>query len=105
MSSARTARGHAVLADKAYSEHTLRNEFKRKGIKTSIPRKSNEKIASDGRSPLNRDAYRNRNVVERCFGRLKEYRRIATGYNKTARNYLAMVKLGCIRLFYKRLCN
>lgn len=66
-------RGHAILADKAYSGHALRNELKRKGIKTVIPRKSNEKMASDGRSQLDRDAYRNRNVVERCFGRLKEY--------------------------------
>lgn len=98
-------RGHAVLADKAYSGHALRNELKRKGIKVVIPRKSNEKMASDGRSQLDRDAYRNRNVVERCFGRLKEYRRIATRYDKTARNYLSMVKLGCIRLFYKKLCN
>lgn len=39
------------------------------------------------------------------FGHLKEYRRIATCYDKTARYYLAMVKPGCIRLFYKRLCN
>ena len=98
-------RGHAVLADKAYSGHALRNELKRRGIKVVIPRKSNEKMATDGRSPLDREAYRNRNVVERCFGRLKEYRRIATRYDKTARNYLAMVKLGCIRLFYRRLCN
>ncbi|EOX5389569.1 hypothetical protein ACPSUS_004776, partial [Escherichia coli] len=44
-------------------------------------------------------------IRERCFGRLKEYRRIATRYDKTARNYLAMVKLGCIRLFYQRLRN
>jgi hypothetical protein len=43
--------------------------------------------------------------VQRRNGRLKECRRIATRYDKTARNYLAMVKLGCIRLFYKRLCN
>lgn len=98
-------RGYAVLADKAYSGHALRNELKRRGIKVVIPRKSNEKLALDGRSQLDRDAYCNRNVVERCFGRLKEYRRIATRYDKTARNYLAMVKLGCIRLFYKRLCN
>lgn len=62
-------------------------------------------MALDGRSPLDRDIYRKHNVVERCFGRLKEYRRIATCYDKTARNYLAMVKLGCIRLFYQRLCN
>ncbi len=39
-------------------------------------------MASDGRSQFDRDAYRNRNVVERCFGRLKEYRRIATRYDK-----------------------
>lgn len=62
-------------------------------------------MTTDGRSKLNHDAYRSRNVVERCFGRLKEYRRITTRYYKTARNYLAMVKLGCIRLFYRRLCN
>ncbi len=98
-------RSNAVLADKAYSGHMLRKGLKNRGIKAVIPRKSNEKMASDGRSRLDRDAYRNRNVVERCFGRLKEYRRIATRYDKTARNYLAMVKLGCIRLFYKRLCN
>lgn len=98
-------RGYAVLADKAYSGHALRRELKRRGIKAVIPHKSNEKMAADGRSPLDREAYRNRNVVERCFGRLKEYRRIATRYDKTARNYLAMVKLGCIRLFYNKLCN
>ena len=89
-------RGYAVLADKAYSGHALRNELKRKGIKAVILRKSNEKLALDGRSQLDRETYRNRNVVERCFGRLKEYRRIATRYDKTARNYLEMVKLGCI---------
>lgn len=38
-------------------------------------------------------------VFERCFCRLKEYRHIATRYDKTARSYLMMVKLGCIRLF------
>ena len=76
-------RGYAVLADKAYSGHALRSELKR----------------------FDRDAYRNRNVVERCFGCLKEYRCIATRYVKMARNYLAMVKQGCIRLFYRRLCN
>ena len=94
-------RGHAVLANKAYSGHVLRNTLK-KWYKTVISRKSNEKMASDDRTQLDRDAYRNRNVVERCFGRLKEYRRIATRYDKTARNYLEMVKLGCISLFIRR---
>lgn len=98
-------RGHAVLADKAYSGHALRNELKSRDIKAALPRKSNEKMASDSRSQLDHDAYCNRNVVERCFGRLKEYRRIATRYDKTARNYLAMVKLCCIILFYNKLYN
>lgn len=97
--------GYVVLADKTYSGYALLNELKRKGIKAVIPLKNNEKMASDGRSRFASDAYRHRNVVERCFGRLKEYRRIATRYDKTARNYLSMAKLGCIRLFYKKFCN
>ncbi|BDK23636.1 hypothetical protein FJMB80151_03150 [Enterobacter hormaechei] len=59
-------------------------------------------MASDGRSQLDRVIYRKRNAVERCFGRLKEYHRVVTRYDKTARNYLAMVTLGCIRLFYQQ---
>lgn len=98
-------RGSAVLADKAYPGSALRNVLKNRGIKIIIPRKSNKKMASDGRTQLERATYRNRNVVERCFGRLKEYRRITTRYDKTVRNYLAMVKLDCIRQLYKRLCN
>jgi len=45
-------RSHAVLADKAYSIHALRNELKNKGIKTVILQKSNEKMALDGHSQL-----------------------------------------------------
>jgi len=65
---------HAVLADKVYSVNALRNKLK-KGIKIVILRKSNEKMALDGRSQLDCHTQRNRKVVERCFGRLKEYRR------------------------------
>lgn len=64
-----------------------------------------EKLASVGRSQLDCDACRNRSVVKRCFGRLKEYRHTATRYDKTARNYVVMVKPRHIRLFYKQLCN
>lgn len=73
-------RGYAVQADKSYSGHALRRELKRIGIKAVISYKSNEKMAADGRSPLNRKT---------CH--------IATCYDKTVRNYLATVKLGCIR--------
>ena len=43
--------------------------------------------------PLDRKAYRRRNVIERMFGRLKDFRRIATRYDKLARNFLAGVCL------------
>ena len=98
-------RGKAVLADKAYSNKILRNHLKSKGIKVVIPHKSNEKASSDGRTKFDSVVYRCRNVVERCFAQLKEHRRIATRYEKTAGNYLAMVRLGCIRLFFRRLFN
>ncbi|WP_387490331.1 IS5 family transposase [Photorhabdus sp. RM96S] len=94
-------RSKAVIADKGYSSHALRNRLKSQGIKVIIPYRSNEKARSDGRVKFDHKTYRRRNVVERCFGRLKEHRRIATRYEKTARNYIAMVKLGCIRLFLK----
>jgi len=47
---------------------------------------------------FDREAYRERNVVERCVGWLKEARRLATRYEKLARNFLAIVHLAIIRL-------
>ncbi|MBS9440151.1 IS5/IS1182 family transposase, partial [Photorhabdus noenieputensis] len=88
-------RGKAVLADKGYSGRTLRGYLRKLSIKSIIPYKINEKGNSDGRTQFDEQAYCDRNVVERCFGFLKGNRRIATRYEKTARNYLSMVKLGC----------
>ncbi|WP_155242652.1 IS5 family transposase [Dickeya zeae] len=99
------SRPGAVLADKGYSSHSLRYYLKIKGIKAVIPFKSNEKASRDRRRKLDIQKYKKRNVVERCFARLKEHRRIATRSEKTARNYLRMLKLGAIRLFLKRLSN
>ncbi|AOM39813.1 transposase [Xenorhabdus hominickii] len=70
-----------------------------------ISYKIDEKSSTDGRTKFDEQAYHDRNIVECCFGFLKGNRRIATRYEKTARNYLSMVKLGCIRLFYRRLFN
>ncbi|MCK3669783.1 IS5 family transposase [Photorhabdus noenieputensis] len=98
-------RGKAVLADKGYSGRKLRGYLRKLRIKSIIPYKINEKGNSDGRTQFDEQAYCDRNVVERCFGFLKGNRRIATRYEKTARNYLSMVKLGCIRLFCRRLYN
>jgi transposase len=48
---------------------------------------------------MDRKLYRERNVVERLVGRLKEYRRIATRYDKLAASYLAFVQLAAIRIW------
>ena len=74
-----------LLADKGYDTNTIRAFLKERGIKAVIPGKSNrkKKIRHD------KQAYKNRNVVERCFCRLKDWRRIATRYDKLAQNFFS----------------
>lgn len=85
-----------LAADKAYGSRKIRAWLRRHRIRAVIPTKSNEKR----RAEFDREAYRGRNVVERCISWLKECRRVATRYEKLARNFLAMVKLAMIeRLF------
>jgi len=74
-----------LRADKGYDTNAFRAFLKAKGIKTVIPGKSNRKkhIRHD------KQAYKGRNVVERCFCRLKDFRRIATRYDKLARNFFS----------------
>lgn len=86
-----------IAGDKAYSTQWIRHWLRRKGIGVTIPRKSNERR----RGSFDKDTYKRRNVVERCIGWLKECRRVATRYEKLARNYLAMVKLAIIRQYLR----
>lgn len=89
-------RPDAVVADKAYSSGVTRRMLAVRGIKTVIPQKSNEKNArknkgsAGGRPPnLDEEAYRGRNIVERHFSLAKQWRAIATRYDKKATNYRA----------------
>ena len=75
----------ALLADKGYDTNAFRAFLKKDGIKTVIPSKSNRKK----RIRHDKEAYKGRNVVERCFCRLKDWRRIATRYDKLAQNFLS----------------
>ena len=88
-------RPHRVVGDKGYSSGAIRRYLRRRGIRLTIPRKDNEKH----RGQFNKAIYRTRNVVERCFNRLKQFRRIATRYEKNAENYLAMLTLASIQLW------
>ena len=74
-----------LLADKGYDTDAIRAFLKGRGIKAVIPGKSNRKrkIHHD------KEVYKNRNVVERCFCRLKDFRRIATRYDKLAQNFMS----------------
>ncbi len=78
-----------LLADRAYDADSLRNWLKQKNIKAVIPSSAARRTPY----PLDRKAYRRRNVIERLFGRLKNWRRIATRYDRLARNYLAALAL------------
>ena len=78
-----------VVADKAYSHPSTRRALRTRQITFTCPERSDQiarrhaKGTSGGRPPdFDADAYRNRNVIERCFARLKQFRDLATGYAK-----------------------
>jgi transposase len=72
-----------------YDTDAFRAYLKKEGIKPVIPGKSNRKK----RIRHDKSAYKNRNVIERCFGRLKDFRRIATRYDKLAGNFFSALCL------------
>lgn len=88
-------RPRRVCGDKGYSSGKIRGYLRRRGIRVTIPRKDNERR----RGKFDKSLYRQRNQVERCFNRLKQYRRIATRYEKKAENYFAMLTLASILLW------
>ena len=84
-----------LVGDKAYSSRSIRLALRRRGITPVIPTKANERRQPD----FDREAYRQRNIIERLINRLKNFRRIATRYEKRAANYLAMITIGAILLW------
>jgi transposase len=84
-----------VAGDKGYSSPTIRRYLKERRIGAMIPTKANQ-VADPG---FDREAYRERNMVERLINRLKQWRRIATRYEKRAVNYLAMLSIAAILLW------
>ena len=88
--------GQYVLGDKAYDADWVREMIWEQGAIAVIPSKAGRKCPKK----MDKEIYKERNRVERFFGRLKiSCRRIATRYEKKASNFLAMVKLGAIRIW------
>lgn len=89
--------GDILLGDKAYDADWLRQQIEAQGAVPNIPDKSNRK----DKHCFSRTLYKERNLVERFFNKIKHFRRIATRFEKYADNYLAMIKLASIRIWMR----
>lgn len=97
-----------VLADKAYSHPSTRTALRARGITFTCPERSDQiarrtaKGSSGGRPPaFDEDAYRDRNVIERCFNRLKQFRDLATRYAKRLAYWRAELVIATIILWLR----
>ena len=79
-------RPRRVVGDKGYSSRENRQYLRRRGMRLTIPRKKNERR----RGRFDKAIYRMRNRVERLINRMKQFRRLATRYEKRAENFRAM---------------
>ena len=97
-------RFETVSGDKGYDGAPSREAISKRGSEPLIPHRKNR----DGTYPAKAEGFdkkkhKRRNVVERLIGKLKEYRRIATRYDKLAESFVAFVRLGFIRIWLKYL--
>ena len=87
--------GKALIGDAGYDSDRFRQAIRDKGMKPVI----GSKPERPRKLPKSRELYGKRHLVELFFHELKRFRAIATRYEKTARNYLALVQLACARLW------
>lgn len=85
------------MADTAYDSDQLRRAIAAKDAIAVIPNNPSRAL----KHPLDKHLYAQRHLVECCFSKLKQFRRVATRYEKTARNYLSVVTLAAIVLWLR----
>ena len=90
-------KGDILLADRAYDSNAIRKIVEEKGAWANIPAMRHRKETFAFSSFV----YRERNLVERFFSKIKHFRAVATRYEKHAENYLALVKLASIRIWLR----
>jgi len=93
----RGLKAKALLADKGYISKHLRRHLQRRGIKPVIPPRSNSRRPCTYSKRL----YKQRNRIERCFNKLKHFRRFATRYDRNDAHHLATVTLASISLWLR----
>ena len=86
-----------VIADKGYDADRVRKHIRAQGAIPNIPNKSNRKK----RYRWKKSIYRERNQVERFFNKLKNFRRIATRYDKLGATFFAFVQLASVRIWLR----
>jgi transposase len=84
-----------LVADRGYDSRAIVELIEARGAKAHIPTQRDRRM----QRAVNAKLYRQRNLIERCFNKLKHFRRIATRFEKLARNYLAAVLLASTRLW------
>ena len=89
--------GAIVLADRAYDADWIRDVIDDQDCRACIPPKVNRTEAI----PYSRRTYKKRNLIERFFNKLKQFRHVSTRFDRRALNYLAMAKLASIRLWLR----
>jgi transposase len=92
-----------LIADRGYSHDSCRKLLRKRGIRYTIPERTDQKerrTCRGGRSPsFDAQLYKRRNVVERCVNKLKHWRGIATRYEKRALNYRAVVVIAALMIW------
>lgn len=88
-----------LLADRGYDSDNVRKTMEARDVLPVIPMRKTRKL----RVAVDRTLYRLRNLVERCFNRLKNARRVATRYDKTAESFLGFIDITSIRLWLRHL--
>ena len=89
-------RAKAMLADKGYDARWFRDALAKRGIGACIPSKSNRKVPVDHDQTL----YRQRHKIENMFGRLKDWRRIHTRYDRCAHTFFSAICIAAVVIFW-----
>jgi len=88
-----------LLADRGYDADSIREKMDARDVLTQIPMRKSRKM----RVGVDHSLYSLRNFVERCFNKLKNARRVATRYDKTAESFLGFIDITSIRLWVRLL--
>jgi len=88
----------SLTGDKGYDSDAFRNELMERGIEPCIPPKKNRKIQHH----YDKELYKKRHKIENAFGWLKDWRRIATRYDRCAHTFFSAICIAAVFIFYLR---